>query len=134
MRGRAGTLERPLEPGHAERRVSALHDRELEWFKVEPVYWFRPRWYAAGRYSELRVRDGNQGYSIRPFESGNLDLGFDVNELERLTLGIGFRAGERLTYKLEHTMDDFTLIPTALLRVPGPDQRNYTVLQAAAEF
>lgn len=113
---------------------SPLHDREFEWYKVEPVYWFRPRWYAAGRWSEIRVRNPAQGYSLRPFESGTLDLGFDVNSLERLTLGLGYRAGERLTYKLERTMDDFTLIPTALLRSPGPDQRNYTVLQAAAEF
>lgn len=114
--------------------LSPLHDRAFAWFKVEPVYWFRQRWYAAARWSCLRVRDGSQGYAIRPFESGNLDLGFDVNELERLSLGLGYRAGERLTYKLEHTIDNFSLIPAALPRARGPDQRNYTVLQAAAEF
>lgn len=114
--------------------VSPVHDRELDWFRVEPVWRFRRRWYAAGRYSELRV-DGRQlGYNLRTFENDGADLGADVHALQRLSLGLGYRASERLTYKLERTMDDVDLIPTPLARAAGPGDRNYTVLQAAAEF
>ena len=129
---RHGRISAAVGRGHVE-DASSLHDRSFEWFKLEPVYWLSSRWYAAGRYSRLRVLDG-LGYSIRPFESGTGDLGFDVGSLTRLTLGVGYRAGERLTYKLEHTFDDFDLIAAALPRSPGANRRDYTVLQAAAEF
>jgi hypothetical protein len=119
--------------GHVEDE-SLPQGRSFGWAKVEPMWWFSSHWYVAARWSELHVRDPLLGYALRPFESGSGDLAFDVNELERTSIGVGYRGGERLVYKLEHTGDRFTLIPGALPHTPGPERRDYTVLQAAAEF
>lgn len=109
--------------------------RDLEWFKSEALYRLSRRWYAAARYSGINVQDnGLQGYQFRSFETDGADLNFDVNELKRVSVGLGYRANEATTFKLERTEDDIDLIPIPLRTTAASVQRNFTVVQAVATF
>lgn len=121
---------------------SELHDRTLDWFKVESVHHFRPQWYVAARLSGIAVEDPTQGYNFRNFEDDAFaDLNADVNSLQKLSLGLGYEVSEWTTIKFEHSNNDYELIPTPIRNPPGapgstgsPDKRSYYVLQAVARY
>jgi hypothetical protein len=120
---------------------SVLHDRLFDWFKVEAVHHFRPQWYLATRYSGIGVEDPTQGYQFRNFEDDSPDLNNDVNQLQKLSVGLGYEVTEGTTIKVEHSLSDYTLIPTPITNPPGapgstasPERRSYSVIQAVARY
>lgn len=141
-RWKAGYLALALGGGSIEDHASfnPLHDRRFEWFKVEPLWRFADRWYAAGRYSGVNVTNPLLGYSFRNLEDDALDLNHDINEHHRLSLGVGFNSNDAVTWKLEHTINNYTLIPTRFVGPPAasatasPNNRDYTVVQCAVTF
>lgn len=113
-----------------------VHDREFEWFKVEPLYAVARKWDLVARYSGMNVKNAALGYRFNSFETVGTELNFDVNERQRLSVGTRYRANESVSFKLERTIEQWKLIPTALIasRIADPEHRDYTVLQAAVSF
>jgi len=88
----------PLDPADA-------NHRDFDFFQIEGRFDFAENYFAAARYSGLRV---NGGYPL----AGNGDLGtffFGDNlteELTRLSLGFGRWIGEDVVFKAEYSFED----------------------------
>lgn len=116
--------------------LNPLQDREFEYFKLEPLFKLARRVDLVGRYSGMHVKNDAQGYRFNSFETAGTELNFDVNERQRLSVGARYWANESVQFKLERTIEQWKLIPTALTqtRIADPEHRDYSVLQAAVSF
>jgi hypothetical protein len=113
-----------------------LHNRHFHWHKVEPLWQVARKLDLVGRYSKMYVDNPALGYRFNSIETIGLDLNFDVHARDRASLGLRYRANEAVSFRLEHTLDRWRLIPTALpaTLTADPDKRDYSVFSACVTF
>jgi len=101
-------------------------DRDLTWFMIQPRLNFTPKFYAAGRYSEIGTYDANKGYHFGGefLAGGNRAYGYDAKRLQRLSFGLGWKVNPHLTIKLEAGRDRYEVINASSLD-PTDDDRKH---------
>ena len=85
------------------------NSRRMHYFTLEGVQQITEKFYGAARYSELRV---NRGYPLVGL--GDFDTYYfgspPTEKLHRLSLGLGYRFGAPLTWKLEYSWENGRLV------------------------
>jgi hypothetical protein len=92
-------------------------DRPISWFWVEPRYRLRADAYVIARYSEIGTYDDTRGYHFdgKTTAGGHGAYGYDVQRLQRLSVGVGYRPNPRMLLKAEVGRDWFTTIRASSL-------------------
>lgn len=91
--------------------TTADYSRDLSYYKLEGMQRLAGSLYAAARYSEIDAPHGyllvGQGAAGKYFYSPSAPL---TEELRRFSLGLGYRFGPPLVWKLEYSWEDGRLV------------------------
>ena len=90
----------------------SVYDRDFMWFSVEPHYRITPGVYAVLRYSEVGTYDSDAGYHFdgKTTAGGKQAFGYDINRLQRISVGIGWKPNPRVLLKGEIGNDWFDVV------------------------
>ena len=87
---------------------AADDSRRLQYGGLEVVQQVNEKFYAAARYSEVRAAEGYPLVGLGDF--GEYYFGSPTVRLHRLSLGLGYRFAEALTWKIEYSLENGRLI------------------------
>ncbi|MDA0990107.1 MAG: hypothetical protein O3A51_05085 [Verrucomicrobia bacterium] len=86
-------------------------------------------WYGVARYSRIETADPSEGYRFLVY--GGFGLGVDIQQLEAVQLGLGYRLAENAKIVLEYDLVDVSLIAGSAYDAGG---RDMLLLDLAVRF